>query len=119
MGLRSLTDTTTGTKFEINNQAVATVVPLGTNAVFTSAPIANLDSRRLVGSVFADQAGTLAFSFSDDGTIWEPLATTVAVTANTYATFDQVIYGGLIRLVYTNGAVANTVFRLTAYTSKY
>ena len=119
MGRRDVTDSTTGTIFSTNNQIVSSVTPLAGNGVFTSNPVSNLNARRIVGSAFADQAGVLSFQFSDDGTIWESFGTTVAVSVSTYATFDQVIYGALIRLVYTNGAIVNTVFRLTAYSYPY
>lgn len=119
MGRRDVTDSATGTIFPIQNQIVSSVDALAGNGVFTSNPVSNLNARRIVGSAFADQAGVLSFEMSDDGVNWEAFTTTVTVGVSTYATFDQIIYSALVRLVYTNGAAANTIFRLSACTYPY
>lgn len=86
--------------------------------VFTSGVFTNENCRRVTGSVFADQAGSLQLEGSDDGVNWENLGSAVAVSASTLATFDQVLYNGLTRAVYTNTAgTAQTIFRLYGYTN--
>lgn len=78
----------------------------GATPAFTSKVISNLGAygpnRRVVGSVFMDQTGTLQVEGSYDGVHWRNVGSSVAVTASTLATFDQVIYHPLTRVVVTN-----------------
>lgn len=97
-------------------QAFITTTALNASASFTSATFDGSLYRRLTGKVYADQAGTLNIQHSDDGVTWDTL-TSISVTANTPAKFDEVIYARYIRVYYVNGATAQTTFRLSGYAS--
>ena len=81
-----------------------------------------MGAQRIVGSVFADQAGanpSLVFNFSPDAgqnndypavNIGTPLA------ANTPTLINVEVRGPFVKITYTNGAVAQTAnFRLYLY----
>lgn len=64
-------------------------------------------------TVFADQAGTLSVQWSADGsTNWTKAAADQAVTASVPATVTVNVLAPFFRVVYTNGALANTVCRI-------
>jgi hypothetical protein len=112
--IRSLTNV--GAGIEIAPTALSTT-PLGSAGVWTSDPFGSLMVKRLVGTVFADQSGTLKFQYSFDNVNWYDLSETVAVTASTIATFDQEVFAPVTRAVYTNGGTAQTVFRISVSSS--
>lgn len=93
------------------NSSTAT---LGIGAVFTGTAedISNYAAVRI--SVFADQASAangLSIQQSSNGTNWD-FADAYTVSASTQCLIGVPPYAKFIRVVYTNGAVANTVFRL-------
>ena len=89
-----------------------TETPLGANVTFIGQP------RDLAGQygyfralVFADQAGTLNFEQSMNGTVWTTVKTT-SVTAN-QGLVDQVqVAARYVRIRYVNGGTAQNTFRL-------
>lgn len=93
------------------NSSVAT---LGIGAIFTGTAedISNYAAVRV--SVFANQASAangLSIQQSSDGTNWD-FADAYTVAASTQCLIGVPPYAKFIRIVYTNGGVANTVFRL-------
>lgn len=98
---------------EVNDYTTAV---LAGNASFTGATIDGTGKTRIRGFVFANQAGTLKFQASADGSNWRDIES-LAVTASTALPFEKPIYGKYARVVYVNGATANTVFELATYSS--
>lgn len=100
---------------------ISQAVPLGSNGVYTSPGINGEKYGRFTGKVFSDQGGTIEFQHADDdGTGKEPSSgwdtlTTTTVTGGTALKFDETIYCKWIRVKYTNGATAQTSFRLSGY----
>lgn len=107
-----------------------TTTNLGIGAVFTGPTIDAIQARRLTGIVTADQGGTLDVQVSDDGTTWytpsarvegpvEAAAASapIEVVAGAVVTFNLLCSARYKRVRYTNGAVAQTAFRLSAYLS--
>ena len=93
----------------------------GATPSFTSGVVSNYGAngpiRRVVGSVYTDQAGTLQVEGSVNGTTWRNVGSSVAVTASTLQTFDQVVYHPLTRVVLTNTqSSAQTVLELSIST---
>lgn len=67
----------------------------------------------VVGIVFSDQSGSLVCQQSGDGgTNWDWVSAAVTVTGGTGKEFSFPVYGNAARLVYTNGATPQTVFRI-------
>lgn len=93
-------------------------VVLAANAVLTGTAAEGGGYRRVTGRSYSDQAGSLAIQESDDGVTWDTVAT-VACAAGTVETFDVELYLPQVRAVYTNGTVAQTVFRLTGWFYSY
>ncbi len=100
----------------IQSASAFTDTALGDAGVWTSPQLGNLNLG-YYGSVFADQDGTLQVEVSDDGTNWADYGSAVDVTANTWASFSTTLGAALTRVVYTNGATPQTVFRLYVYAS--
>lgn len=99
---------------------------LGISAVFTGPTIDAIDARRITGVAASDQGGTLHVEQSDDGTAWNRYTSLVGQTADNADPDVDVAIGGTtafdfpvlqryVRLVYVNGAVAQTTFRLSGY----
>lgn len=94
----------------------STSIPLAASGTYTSAnPILSAGNARIVGTVYSNQAGTLNVDQSADGVNWDA-TTSVAVTASTPTIFSVESIAPYARLRYVNGAAAQTVFRLYAYT---
>ena len=80
-----------------------------------------MDVQRIVGSVFADQAGTLTINWSDEYTASgatnnDVPDTVISVTASTKTFLNIEVRAPFCRVTYTNGAGgAQTVFRLYLY----
>ena len=94
--------------------ANTSVAALGANAVFTGTAELVSDYASIIVSVFADQASAtdgLSIQQSMNGTNWD-LLDAFTIPASTGKTFAVPVQGAYFRVVYTNGAVANTVFRL-------
>jgi hypothetical protein len=92
----------------------STTTPLAANGSWTSAVDSTTNTGRLVGSVFADQAGTLYIEQSPDNTNWD-VVDSFSVSANAGLGFSVEKVVPYIRVRYVNGATAQTVFRLYAY----
>lgn len=90
--------------------------PLAAAATFESASLDGLTYKRITGRAFADQAGTLEIQQSDDGTTWDT-SKTLEITAGTAVFYDEPIYCRYIKVKYTNGATAQTAFRISGYLS--
>lgn len=95
-------------------QAFVTDATLAAAAVYTSAGVDGLNMRRLTGTVFADVAGSLVIQHSSDNAVWEALPA-IAVAAGAAQGYDVPVYSRYVRAVYTNGAGAQTAFRLNGY----
>lgn len=90
-----------------------TTTPLAASGAYESPVFSCTGYRRVVGRVFADQAGTLKILHSEDGATWD--AENIAVTANTVVFFDKVLYLQFVKIRYENGATAQTAFRLSGH----
>jgi hypothetical protein len=113
------TDTTISyaASFPGNRRIAWRIDPLAGNASTNSGWIPCTQLTRLEGSCFADQAGTLLIEFSDDG-VNVDYRRTIAIAASDLANsaWDQLIPGHpYVRFTYTNGAVAQGIFRFYAY----
>jgi hypothetical protein len=100
-----------------NNSSIAT---LGIAGVFTgtSEDVSNYSEVRV--SVISDQSSAvngLSIQFSKDGTNWD-FTDTYTVTGGTANTFVSPRYAQFFRIVYTNGGVAQTSFRLSTILNK-
>ena len=91
-----------------------TVVTLAANATWTSAVDSSTDTGRIVGTVFADQPGTLYVEQSPDGINWD-VVDSFSVSANAGLGFSVEKVAPYARVRYVNGAAAQTVFRLYVY----
>lgn len=65
----------------------------------------------IVGSLYADQDGTLKIQQSNDGTSWD-VEDSISYTAEEKTGFSYEVVGNTARVVYVNGATDQTVFRL-------
>lgn len=89
----------------------SSIVALGGGAVYTGAAF-NADGwGRIVGSILADQNGTLNVEQRNDGVNWDVVAA-IAYTANIQQGYSIEVVGNEARLRYVNGGVAQAVFRL-------
>jgi hypothetical protein len=96
---------------ELSGVLASTTTPLGANGTYTSGSLTVSGYGRIVGTVFADQAGTLYIEQSSDGTNWDA-STGVSVSAGTPASFSVEVVAPTARVRYVNGATAQTAFRL-------
>jgi hypothetical protein len=94
--------------------AFSTTTPLAANAVYTSPTIDVINYKSLLGRILTDQAGSYVLQHSDDGITWDSQASS-GVGANAFATPGGSAYGRYMRVVYTNGAAAQTKFILSMY----
>ncbi|GAB7387355.1 hypothetical protein BSNK01_11910 [Bacillaceae bacterium] len=92
-----------------------TNTPLAANATYTSEVQEALHYTRITGWAYADQAGTLKIGHSEDGVNFREKV--ITVNAGIPAFFDEPIYGRYVRLVYTNGATAQSEFELVGFLS--
>jgi hypothetical protein len=67
---------------------------------------------RIVGSVFADQSGTIYIEQSPDGTNWD-VQTSYTVSANDGKGFSEEIIAPYVRVRYTNDATNQGAFRIS------
>ena len=94
----------------------STTTALGVSGTYTT-PNAFLLSgyKSIVGSAYSDQSGVLLVEQSqDDGTNWDVQSTVTVTGGSPSAGFDVDVVGTYGRLNYTNGATAQTAFRLYA-----
>lgn len=93
----------------------STTAALAASANYTTqTPFGLANVRNIVGTVYADEAGTLEVQQSPDGTNWDAV-TKLDVAASTPTSFSVDVVGQYGRLNYTNGATAQTTFRLYAW----
>lgn len=90
----------------------ATRTPLAGNGVYTSATLMAETYDTIVGTVFADQAGTLYIEQSHDGTHWD-FSSSNSISASTGEAISEVVVAPYFRARYVNGATPQTAFRLT------
>jgi len=96
---------------DLSDLVASTTTPLGANASFTS-PTFDLNGwGKIVGSVFTNQPGTLKIQQSNDGINFDA-ESVFSITSNTPTGFIVDVVGNIGRVVYTNGATAQTIFRL-------
>jgi hypothetical protein len=119
----------------VETNAFYTNTLLASGGIYTSGAVA-LNGRRLIGSLWTTRAGasnSFIVQGSDDGVNWQTvpaaawttgtayLAPNTTVAINTFYVFDVLLYNGLTRVQYTNGATAmvagTDVFRLAGYLS--
>lgn len=94
-----------------NPPIISNTTPLAANAAWTS-PVQNiLRATEITGSVYADQPGTLQVQQSGDGTNWD-LITTYDVPVDTGVSIQLEALEQSLRVIYTNGGIAQTAFRL-------
>jgi hypothetical protein len=96
---------------DLSDVKVSTTTPLDADATFTSSSFETAGYGKIVGSVFADQPGTLHVDQSNDETNWDSRST-FSISANTATGFVVDVVGNYARIVYENGSTAQTVFRL-------
>jgi hypothetical protein len=105
-----------GSLVPVNNQLAFSDTPLGDAVAYTSGIFTNDNLGSISVRVDSDQSGSLALEASDDGTHWDTVSTT-AVTGATVSEVTLAPYGGVMRLVYTNGSTPQTSFRFSAYST--
>ncbi len=94
----------------------STTTPLAASGTYTTAnPFLLSPYRSIVGSAYADQDGTLLIEQSPDGTNWDVQSTVTVTGGSPTGGFTIDIINPYGRLVYTNGATAQTMFRLYAW----
>lgn len=92
----------------------STTTPLGIGGVFTGNAEDLLNYVGVNISVYSDQASAvngLSVQFSPDGTNWDQITTYSISAATGFITFANTD-SRYFRIVYTNGSIAQTVFRL-------
>lgn len=94
----------------------SSTTPIAANATWNSGILSPDLADKIVGSVFADQAGTIYIEQSSDGSNWD-IATNYAVTASTGRGFSEEILLPYLRVRFVNGASAQSVFRISARVS--
>lgn len=118
-------DTSTYTKLSVDANGIAkkgltstgntTTTPLTGAATYTGTGEQN-DLPHVGVYSFADQAGTLYFDFSVDGTNWHTFPTTgFSCSASIPEYHTAVKLGRYFRVRYVNGASAQSAFRLSTY----
>jgi len=89
----------------------STATPLGGGASYTGSAFSCEQYGKIIGVCFADQAGTLYVDQRSDGVNWDSRET-IAYVANDPMGFVVDVMGTEARIVFTNGGVAQTTFRL-------
>ena len=96
---------------ELSGVLASTTTALGANASYTSGSFTVSGYGRIVGSCYADQAGTLYVEQSSDGTNFD-VQSTFSYSAGALLGFSVEVVAPTARVRYVNGATAQTVFRL-------
>jgi hypothetical protein len=94
---------------------VFTTTLLPANGTWISKVDSDPFTGRIVGSVFADQAGTLYVEQSGDGVDWRDVVDSFSVVANQGIGFSVEKVVPYARVRYVNGATAQTEFRLFVF----
>lgn len=93
----------------------STTTALGADDTYTTAtPFSTATWTSIVGSAYSDQSGTLLVEQSQDNVNWDVQSSVTVSGGSPTAGFDITVVGLYGRLSYTNGATAQTVFRLYA-----
>lgn len=95
--------------------------PLGANAVFTGSSIDISDFSSINIAAYSDQSSAtdgLSMQFSPDGTNWDHKHN-FSVVGAVGASYSQTTELRYFRIVYTNGPVAQSVFRLTTILKRH
>lgn len=90
---------------------VSTTSILTGSATFTSSSIDVSTFDSLTGTIYSDQSGTLTIQQSFDGTNWD-LQYQFAYSSTSSNAISVPVLAPNLRVVYTNGSVAQTAFRL-------
>lgn len=94
-----------------------TTTNLAANATFTGTSRdagATNTMRRFVAIAWAAQSGTLRLEMSTDGTTWRPATDNVSVAAGVGVTLEIPVVSRYTRVVYVNGATAQTGFMINS-----
>jgi hypothetical protein len=94
-----------------------TATNLGISATFTGTSRdggSTAAYRKFCAIAFADQAGTFRIEMSTDNTNWRRATPDTAVVANTPVQLEVPVTARYHRVVYTNGAVAQTQFMINS-----
>jgi len=91
-----------------------TTTPLSANGTWSSAVDSDVNVGRIVGSVFADQIGTLYIQQSPDGTNWD-VVDSYSISASKGIGFSIEKVLPYAQVYYVNGSTAQTTFRLYVY----
>lgn len=113
------TDAPTNHEATLQLSVDSIVVPLAANGTYTTAASVDVSGmRRIFGTVISDQAGTLYVQQSSDNANWD-VQSSFTVAANdavgSGTGYSVEVVAPYARLYYTNGATAQTVFRLYAW----
>lgn len=95
--------------------ANSTTTPLDANGVFTGAAFDAKDFATLSISVISDQSSAtngLSVQFSQDGTNWDHIHNYAYIVSANGLSYNLPVEMRYMRIVYTNGPVAQTSFRL-------
>lgn len=97
-------------------QTDSTTTPIGSNLDYTGATISG-NYAKVRGFVSTDQAGSLYLQLSENGSNWYTAQNqAIAITTPTAVTpFSFDINAAFARIVYVNGATAQTRFKLVTY----
>lgn len=93
----------------------SSTTPLGANGVFTGAAFDAKDFATLSISVKSDQSSAvngISVQYSQDGTNWDHTHTYTYIAGGNGLSYNLPLEMRYVRVVYTNGAVAQTSFRL-------
>lgn len=93
----------------------STTAPLGISGVFTGASFDAKDFATLSISVISDQSSAtngISVQYSQDGTNWDHIHTFTFIAGGNGLSYNLPVEMRYVRIVYTNGAVAQTSFRL-------
>lgn len=94
------------------SSTISTTIPIGSEDTYESPVVAvNNGGTKLTGTVFADQAGLLFINQSSDGINFDG-TTQLVVEAGVGLEWSVLIFAPWIQVVYENGSVTQTVFRL-------
>lgn len=100
----------------INGQLAGefTTTALAANGVYTSPQMSIKGYARITGTMYSDQSGTLLVNQSSDGVNYD-VDSSIALTASTPTSFSVEIVAPYAELKFTNGATAQTTFRLYSF----
>lgn len=96
---------------ELSDVVSFTTTPLAAGASFTGTAFTVAGWGRIVGSCYSDQAGTLRVEQRNDGVNWD-VRSEFSYSAGALLGFSVEVVGNEARIVFINGATAQTVFRL-------